>query len=190
MAKADTSGVLNAMALNSVDLCTTLAKAGVEHLTPSAIGKWVQAGCPRNPDKTFNTFRVLAWFVNERAKIPYKAHAESDEEKKESIGLKRERRLAVRQARLADAKKLVDREEVREEWMARLHALKSGLLTLSRVLVREVVGQPAPVVQKVVDFRVNDILLAYAEGWDGEGDIPGEEKNLETETRPDHDAGD
>ena len=189
MAKSNPSGALNPLALSGVDLCTTLIRAGVENLTPSAIGKWVQAGCPRNPDKTFNTFRVLAWFVNERAKIPYKAHAESDQEKKESIGLKRERRLAVRQARLADAKKLVDREEVREEWMARLHALKSGLLTLSRVLVREVVGQPAPVVQKVVDDRVNDVLWAYAQGWDGEGDIPGGEQNLETETRPDHDAG-
>ena len=190
MAKSNPSGALNPLSLSAVDLCGLLLKAGVKNLTPSAIGKWVHLGCPRSNGKSFNLLEVLAWFVNERAKIPYKAHAESDEEKKESIGLKRERRLAVRQARLADAKKLVDREEVREEWMARLHALKSGLLTLSRVLVREVVGQPAPVVQKVVDDRVNDVLWAYAQGWDGEGDIPVGENNFETETRPDHDAGD
>ena len=170
MAKADAPGVLNAMALNSVDLCTTLAKAGVEHLTPSAVRKWVEAGCPRNPDKTFNAFRVLAWFVNERAKIPYKAHAETDEMEKAKLEQVRERTKAIRQAREAEEKKLVSREETHEEWMRLLHGVKSGLTTLARVLVKEVVGQPEPVVKARVEARVNDTLRSFADGWDGAGD--------------------
>jgi hypothetical protein len=181
---------MNPLALSGVDLANILSRTPYTKVTPAAIVRWVSLGCPRNNDRTYSLVNVAAWLHSKYAERPRTASAESDEEKKESIGLKRERRLAVRQARLANAKKLVDREEVREEWMARLHALKSGLLTLSRVLVREVVGQPAPVVQKVVDDRVNDVLWAYAQGWDGEGDIPVGENSFETETRPDHDASD
>jgi hypothetical protein len=35
------------------------------------------------------------------------------------------------------------------------------------VLVKEVVGQPEPVVKARVEDRVNDTLRSFAEGWDG-----------------------
>ena len=84
MAKSNPSGALNPLALSGVNLCTMLIGAGVENLTPLAIGKWVQLGCPRSPDKTYNALKVLAWFVNERAKIPHRPPAETDEMEKRS----------------------------------------------------------------------------------------------------------
>jgi hypothetical protein len=170
MAKDNPSGALNPLALSGVDLCTMLIRAGVDNLTPSAIGKWVQLGCPRNPDKTYNAMKVLAWHVNERAKIPHRPPAETDEMEKAKLEQVRERTKAIRQAREAEEKKLVSREETHEEWMRLLHGVKSGLTTLARVLVKEVVGQPEPVVKARVEDRVNDTLRSFADGWDGAGD--------------------
>ena len=148
MAKDNPSGALNPLALSGVDLCTMLIRAGVENLTPSAIGKWVQLGCPRNPDKTYNAMRVLAWHVNERAKIPHRPPAESDDVEKEKLAVLRERKLTLRQNRLASAQKLIDRDEVEEGRLRRIHALRSGLLMLSRSLAREIAGKTPAEVQK------------------------------------------
>jgi hypothetical protein len=173
MAKSNPSGALNPLSLSAVDLCGLLLKAGVKNLTPSAIGKWVHLGCPRSNGKSFNLLEVLAWFVNERAKIPHRPPAESDDVEKEKLAVLRERKLTLRQNRLASAQKLIDRDEVEEGRLRRIHALRSGLLMLSRSLAREIAGKTPAEVQKITDEQVNALLEAYAEGWRGQGEIPG-----------------
>ena len=190
MTNVPQSDRLNPLALTGVDLASVLSRTPYTKVTPAAIVRWVQLGCPRNNDKTYNLINVAAWLHSKYAERPRAASAETDEMEKAKLAQVRARTKAIDQARLAAEKKLIDREEVHEEWMGLLHAFKSGLTTLARVLVKEVVGQPEPVVKQRVEERVNDVLRSFAEGWDGEGDIPGEEKTRETETRPDHDAGD
>ncbi len=169
MAKND-SGALNVLSLTAVDLCAMMLKCGVKHLTPSAVGKWVYEGCPRNADKTFSLPNVTAWLINDRASVPHRPPAETDEMEKAKLEQVRERTKAIRQAREAEEKKLVSREETHEEWMRLLHGVKSGLTTLARVLVKEVIGQSEPVVKARVEARVNDTLRSFADGWDGAGD--------------------
>jgi len=100
MAKDNPSGPLNTLALSAVDLCTLLLRSGVKHLTPSAIGKWVQDGCPRNPDKTFSLPAVLAWHVNDRAERPHRPPAETDAMEKAKLADLLEADAGRRQARL------------------------------------------------------------------------------------------
>ena len=108
--------------------------------------------------------------MNVRAKIPHRPPAETDEMEKAKLKQVIARTKAIDQARLAAEKKLVNREDIHEEWMRLLHGFKSGLTTLARVLVKEVVGQPEPVVKQRVEERVNDALRTFAEGADGAGD--------------------
>ena len=164
---------LNPLALSRLNLASVLSRTGMTKLTPAAIGHWVNQGCPRNADKTFNIVHIAAWLHSKYADIPYKASAATDEEKKERIALIRARRLATDQRRKIEAGKFVDREAIREEWLQRLHMIKSGLLALGRVLVSDLRGVPAEKVQAIVDARVRELLIAYAEGWDGQGAIPG-----------------
>jgi hypothetical protein len=178
MAKVPQSDRLNPLALTGVDLASVLSRTPYTKVTPAAIVRWVQLGCPRNNDKTYNLINVAAWLHSKYAETPRKASAESDQEKKESIGLKRERRLAVRQERLERKGQLIEKEEFEQECHRRNHMMKSGLLTLSRVLVREIAGRTTPEIQKIIDERVRELLMAYAEGWDGQGDeIPKEPKS-------------
>jgi hypothetical protein len=166
---------LNPLALSRLDLASVLSRTGMAKLTPAAIGHWLDAGCPRNADQSYNIVHVCAWLAGKYGQTPYRPSAETDEEKKESIGLKRERRLAVRQARLERKGQLIEKEEFERECHRRNHMMKSGLLTLSRVLAREIEGRSAPEIQKIIEDRVREILMAYAEGWDGQGDeIPKE----------------
>ena len=167
---------LNPLALSRMNLASVLSRTGITKLTPAAIGHWVNQGCPRNADKTFNIVHIAAWLHSKYAEIPYKASAATDEEKKERIALIRARRLATDQRRKIEAGKFINREEAHEQWMRQLYEVKSGLLTLSRVLTREVVGQPERIVKQRIEERVNDILWAYANGWDGEGEIPPHEQ--------------
>ena len=178
MAKAPQSEKLNPLALSGVQLANVISRSPVRDstgrkvtVTPSALTHWVAAGCPRNPDKTYNAIFVLAWLAGERALVPYKASAESNEEKKENVALKRERRLAVRQARLERQGQLIEREVIEEDQQRRIHAVKGGLLTLERSLAREIVGLPRPQAEAIIKGKVRDLLEGYASGWNGEGEI-------------------
>ena len=168
MAKDNPSGPLNTLDLSAVDLCKMMLRCGVEHLTPSAIGKWVQEGCPRNQNKNYSMPDVLAWHINERAKLPHRPPAETDEMAKAKLKRVLEQTKTIIQAREAEEKKLVSREQTHEEWMLLLHGVKIGLTTLARVLVKEVVGQPEAVVKAKVEERTNDTLKSFAEGWGDE----------------------
>ena len=170
MAKDNPSGPLNTLALSAVDLCTLMLRSGVKHLTPSAIGKWVQVGCPRNRDGTYSLPDVAAWHINKNADKPHRPPAETDEMEKAKLADIRSRTKLRDQARLAAEKNLVNREDIHEEWMLLLHGVNIGLTTLARVLVKEVAGQPEPTVKQRVEERVNDVLRTFAEGWDGAGD--------------------
>jgi hypothetical protein len=172
MAKDNPSGPLNTLDLSAVDLCKMMLRCGVKHLTPSAIGKWVQEGCPRNQNKNYSMPDVLAWHINDRAERPHLPPAETDEMEKAKLKQVIARTKAIDQARLAAEKKLIDREDVVADWMLLLHSFRAGLTTLTRVLVKEVVGQPEAVVKTKLEERINDVLKSFAEGWDGAGDIP------------------
>jgi hypothetical protein len=180
MAKADLGGPLNVLALRGVDLANLINHSPVTddkgqpfRTTPAAISNWAtQSNCPRNRDGTYNAIHVMTWALKERAQTPYRPRGGLDEMEKAKLADKLEQTRARRQARLAAAKKLIDREDVVADWMLLLHSFRAGLTTLTRVLVKEVVGQPEAVVKAKLEERINDVLKSFAEGWDGAGDIP------------------
>ena len=142
-------------------------------LTPGALTHWVKNRCPRNDDgKTYNEHDVLAWLVGERGLTAHKPAGEMDEFDKAKLADIKSKTRQRDQATAAAAQKLIDLQDVREDWNLLLHQFKSGLTTLARILVKEVVGQPEAVVKAKIDDRVNDVLKSFAEGWDGAGEPP------------------
>ena len=59
--------------LTRLQLATVLTGTGIVSLTPQALRNWVEAGCPRESDGSFNLLRVCAWLAGERAKTPHLA---------------------------------------------------------------------------------------------------------------------
>src|SRR5208283_2654836 len=148
---------LNPLALSRLDLASILSRTGMAKLTPAAIGHWLDAGCPRNSDKSYNIVHVCAWLAGKYGQTPYRPSAETDEMEKAKLADIRSRTKLRDQARLAAEKKLMDREEFEQDCHRRNHMMKSGLLTLSRVLVREIAGRTTPEIQKIIDERVREL---------------------------------
>jgi hypothetical protein len=167
---------LNPTRLTRMQLADVLTRSGITKLTPNAINGWLGAGCPRNSDRSYNVLHVCAWLAEKYGQTPYRPSATTDEAKKESIALQRERRLAVRQTRLMQKGLLVKKEEIEQEQQRRVHAVKSGLLSPEKSLAREIVGVPQAQAEAVIAERVQDLLNAYADGWNGQGEVPKETK--------------
>jgi len=58
---------------------TRQAVANLFDVSPPAVGKWVERGCPRNPDKTYHLTAVLRWVYNNAAstsRMPHEQMAE------------------------------------------------------------------------------------------------------------------
>jgi hypothetical protein len=167
---------LNPTRLSRMQLADVLTRSGITKLTPNAINGWLGAGCPRNSDRSYNVLHVCAWLAEKYGQTPYRPSAETDNEKRERIALMRARRLAADQRRRIEAGKLIDKGEVVREQIRRVHAVKSGLLSLEKALAHEIVGVPQAQAEAIIAERVQDLLNAYADGWNGEREVPKETK--------------
>jgi len=174
MAKPSQPDQLNPLALRGVDLAILIGRSPVTdskgqkvHLTPAAISNWVSRGnCPRNPDGTYNAIHVLAWLAAEHSRIPYRSTAKSDEMGKAKLEQMRERTKAIRQARLAEEKKLIDREDAKREMLEQIYLFKNSLLAWERSLGRDLLGlQDARAIEAKIKERTRDLLFALSDGW-------------------------
>jgi hypothetical protein len=75
-----------------------------------------------------------------------------------------------RVVRLAAEKKLISREEVEEDHARKIHAVKGGLTTFERAVLRDIAGKSAAEQQAIIHGKLADILDAYRAGWEGTGD--------------------
>lgn len=189
MAKDNTSGPLNVQRLTAVDLCALLLKSGVKHLTPSEIGKWVNIGCPRNRDKTYSLPAVTAWLINDRAERPHRPPAETDEMEKAKLARMHAQTRRTELATAREQKEVISREEVDEDQSRKIHAVRSGMLTLVRVIGREIEGKSTREITTIINQRIVDLLEAYSSGWDGATvEIPKREGWTDVENRKKDDA--
>ena len=104
-------------------------------------------------------------------------------EREMKLVVQRERALKMRQEREIQAGTLVNAQERLEQELRALYALRAGILELGRSLasaICEVTGSTDRLaVQKVIDWRTRQLLLAFSKGWDGRGEMP-----TETEATP------
>jgi len=168
--------------LTRLQLATVLTGTGIVSLTPQALRNWVEAGCPRESDGSFNLLRVCAWLAGERAKTPHLPRPETEDEKAARIALLRERRLGAKQKRRIEARKLEEgfmpREEVIAEFGRMATEIRTAMLALPTRVGKALEGKPESERIALLDAEIRAALDALATSKEITGDdasVPGEE---------------
>jgi hypothetical protein len=134
--KKDAAGKMNPLALKRLDLANLLSRTRLVSMTPQAINNWLQSGCPRNSDGTFNIIAVCAWLAAERRKKELKAN-DPMLSGPNSPALEAYRKIKTKREQLAydrESRQLIPVEEVRREWVDMGHRMRSALDAVCRTL--------------------------------------------------------
>jgi len=174
----DTPEKMDPAHLTRLQLATVLTGTGIVSLTPQALRNWVEAGCPRESDGSFNLLRVCAWLAGERAKTPHLPRPETEDEKAARIALLRERRLGAKQKRRIEARKLEEgfmpREEVIAEFGRMATEIRTAMLAVPARFAQ--ILNPAQVAMLDAEMRsALDALATSKEITDDDASVPGEE---------------
>jgi len=154
--------------LTRLQLATVLTGTGIVSLTPQALRNWVEAGCPRESDGSFNLLRVCAWLAGERAKTPHLPRPETEDERAARIALLRERRLGAKQKRRIEARKLEEgfmpREEVDAEFGRMATEIRTAFLGLPARVAKALDGKSEAERVALLEAEVRAVLEALANG--------------------------
>jgi hypothetical protein len=168
----DTPEKMDPAHLTRLQLATVLTGTGIVTLTPQALRNWVESGCPRESDGSFNLLRVCAWLAKERAKTPHVPRPETEEEKAARIALLHERRLGAKQKRKIEARKLEEgfmpREEVDAEFGRMATEIRTAFLGLPARMAKVLDGKSEPERVALLDAEVRASLEALANGKEDE----------------------
>jgi len=143
----------------------------------AAINVWAREGMPGRTG-AYDLSAIARWRLSRQAPA-----ASLTEERKAKLELIRERREKLRLERLITSGKLHDTEQCRQRRLRQIHALKAGLLELPRSLAPHLAHKPAPEIAAMLAARVDQLLSAYAAGWDGQGPPPGAEASTRAPKR-------
>jgi hypothetical protein len=169
---SDTPEKMDPAHLTRLQLATVLTGTGIVSLTPQALRNWVEAGCPRESDGSFNLLRVCAWLAGERAKTPHLPRPETEDERAARIALLRERRLGAKQKRRIEARKLEEgfmpREEVDAEFGRMATEIRTAFLGLPARVAKALDGKSEAERVALLEAEVRAVLEALANGKEDE----------------------
>ena len=146
------------------ELCALLAT------DPKVIREWVRAGMPGRTQQgrsvLFDLWQVLPW-IKERWLFEFRA-AESDSPALERYRAARAKREELELGRMEG--RLLDRDEVQAGRVARLVALRRGLMSIPRAAAPALAETQEPrEVEAYLREKIHELLRAYAAGvQDGE----------------------
>jgi predicted transcriptional regulator len=113
---------------------TATAVAELFGVSTMAVSKWQKTGCPRNPDKSYDLKKVIAWREAKAEQERTVAHADSP-------GLERYRLAKAEREELKlaqDRKELLLVSDVSAGNVDRIRAVRAGLIALKRGLAPRV----------------------------------------------------
>jgi hypothetical protein len=160
--KKNAAGKMNPLALKRLDLANLLSRTGQVSLTPQAINNWLQAGCPRNADGTFNVLAVCGWLASQYRKKELKAN-DPMLSGPNSPALEKYRTVKAKREQLAydrDVRQLIPVEEVRRVWLDMGHRMRSALDAVCKTLDPE----SRATIQSALDQVYGEENASSAEG--------------------------
>jgi len=156
------------------------------------VRRWVKEGMPIEPGGRYDLDKIDAWLLRKRGgrKLAPIASDDSqgpaaeedqdkhywDKENKRLQAAERELKLQVRQGQL------IEKAEMGREFVARIHAVKQGLLSLARSLPPDLIHcqnerQMADVIERAVKALLNSYARPLPEHLEGEQEKPAAEVN-------------
>lgn len=144
-----------------VERLTAREVAGLWGVTAQAVGLWHRAGCPRNEDGTYALKGVIGW---REARIREEEKSRG-EDRAPSLERMRQARAEQEELKLSVVKgELLRREDVERGRVARVVALKRGLLALPRVAAPLLVGLELREIQALLKEQIEERIREFAGG--------------------------
>jgi phage terminase Nu1 subunit (DNA packaging protein) len=142
--------------LNVTQLANATGKAR------QTIYTWIDAGMPRNPDKTFDLPAVIAWVVEREKDALLDSAAPAAGTDSPALERYRAARAEAAELELAVKKgKLFSREDATLEWGEHMAVVRAILETWKDRLPPLLEGLDRPAMQKIIDDSVQYIFVAF-----------------------------
>lgn len=132
-------------------------------ITLRQVQNWMQKGCPGDPQEGYNLLLIADWYRQNVDQVKASAKAVIAEKTQVELEERRARTQYLRMRIAKDAGRLVERRKVRDEWVTRILAVRTGLLALPR-FTSQLAGRPREEIQAELDDIARALLDDYAAG--------------------------
>jgi len=143
-----------------IEHCQQIFILEVFDITKPTIAKWVEDGCPRNEDGSYNIKLVAEWRVKYE-KTKYINKNDPDEKYLQEIEKIKLQRKKLEMDIETAKKNTIPVQEHREFLAARAADLKDYLMGYAKMNLNEIAGQPIEVCQKYWDKVIRAAMNTY-----------------------------